>query len=188
MSSDIFSRKINIEDFDLIYAGAQKNMGPAGTTLYICKKEIFGKSSVPIPTMLDLKIHSDKDSMFNTPPVFPIYASMLNLRWLKRVGGLSYIEEQNEKKSKLIYNQIDNSSLFLGTANKEDRSSMNATFTLTNEGLNETFNKMLVEANINGLKGHRSVGGFRASMYNAMPFESVSILVDIMKELENKKG
>ena len=188
MSSDIFSRKINIEDFDLIYAGAQKNMGPAGTTLYICKKEIFGKSSVPIPTMLDLKTHSDKDSMFNTPPVFPIYASMLNLRWLKRVGGLSYIEEQNEKKSKLIYNQIDNSSLFLGTANKEDRSSMNVTFTLTNEALNETFNKMLVEANINGLKGHRSVGGFRASIYNAMPFESVSILVDIMKELENKKG
>ena len=188
MSSDIFSRKINIEDFDLIYAGAQKNMGPAGTTLYICKKEIFGKSSVPIPTMLDLKIHSDKDSMFNTPPVFSIYASMLNLRWLKRIGGLSYIEKKKKKKSELIYNQIDNSSLFSGTANIEDRSSMNVTFTLTNDALNESFNKMLIEANINGLKGHRSVGGFRASIYNAMPFESVSILVEIMKELENKKG
>ena len=163
-------------------------MGPAGTTLYICKKEIFGKSSVPIPTMLDLKTHSDKDSMFNTPPVFPIYASMLNLRWLKKIGGLSFIEKQNEKKSDLIYKQIDDSSLFRGTANIEDRSSMNVTFTLTNDALNETFNKMLVEANINGLKGHRSVGGFRASMYNAMPYESVNILVEIMRELENKKG
>jgi len=188
MSSDIFSRKINIKDFDLIYAGAQKNMGPAGTTLYICKNDILGNSSVPIPTMLDLKVHADKDSMFNTPPVFAIYSSMLNLRWLKNIGGLSYIENQNNLKSKLIYDQIDSNSLFEGTANIEDRSSMNVTFSLLEQDLNETFEKMLKDASINGLKGHRSVGGFRASIYNAMPIESVSILVDIMRELENKKG
>ena len=188
MSSDIFSRKTDIQNFDLIYAGAQKNMGPAGTTLYIFNKDILGKSSVSIPTMLDLKTHSDKDSMFNTPPVFAVYASMLTLKWLQNNGGLDFIEKQNEKKANLIYNQIDNSSLFKGTANLEDRSTMNVTFTLENEDLNETFNNMLSDAKINGLKGHRSVGGFRASMYNAMPIESVQVLVDVMKELETKKG
>jgi len=188
MSSDIFSRKIDVKNFDLIYAGAQKNMGPAGTTLYIFNKDILGKSSVPIPTMLDLKTHSDKDSMFNTPPVFAVYASMLTLKWLQNNGGLDFIEKQNEKKSNLIYNQIDNSSLFKGTANLEDRSTMNVTFTLENDDLNETFNTMLSDAKINGLKGHRSVGGFRASIYNAMPIESVQVLVDVMKELETKKG
>ena len=188
MSSDIFSRKIDVKNFDLIYAGAQKNMGPAGTTLYIFNKDILGKSSVPIPTMLDLKTHSEKDSMFNTPPVFAVYASMLTLKWLQNSGGLNFIEKQNEKKADLIYNQIDNSSLFKGTANLEDRSTMNVTFTLENDDLNETFNAMLSDAKINGLKGHRSVGGFRASMYNAMPIESVQVLVDVMKELETKKG
>ena len=188
MSSDIFSRKIDVKNFDLIYAGAQKNMGPAGTTLYIFNKDILGKSSVPIPTMLDLKTHYDKDSMFNTPPVFAVYASMLTLKWLQNNGGLDFIEKENEKKADLIYNQIDNSSLFKGTANLEDRSTMNVTFTLENDDLNETFNSMLSDAKINGLKGHRSVGGFRASMYNAMPIESIQVLVDVMKELETKKG
>ena len=188
MSSDIFSRKIDVSNFDLIYAGAQKNMGPAGTTLYIFNKKILGNSSVPIPTMLDLKTHFDKDSMFNTPPVFAVYASMLTLEWLKNNGGLDVIEKQNSKKANLLYNEIDRSSLFKGTANLEDRSTMNVTFTLENKNLNEHFNNMLANANINGLKGHRSVGGFRASMYNALPLESVEVLVDVMKNLETKKG
>ena len=188
MSSDIFSRKIDVSNFDLIYAGAQKNMGPAGTTLYIFNKKILGNSSVPIPTMLDLKTHYEKDSMFNTPPVFAVYASMLTLNWLKNNGGLDFIEKQNEKKANLLYNQIDNSSLFKGTANLEDRSTMNVTFTLENDDLNETFNNMLADAKINGLKGHRSVGGYRASMYNALSLESVELLVNVMNELEIKKG
>ena len=188
MSSDIFSRNIEVSNFDLIYAGAQKNMGPAGTTLYIFNKKILGNSSVPIPTMLDLKAHFDKDSMFNTPPVFAVYASMLTLNWLKNNGGLDFIEKQNEKKANLLYNQIDNNSLFKGTAKLEDRSNMNVTFTLENDELNETFNNMLADARINGLKGHRSVGGFRASMYNALSIDSVEVLVNVMKELEEKKG
>ena len=162
-------------------------MGPA-EQFYIFNKGILGKSSVPIPTMLDLKTHSEKNSMFNTPPVFAVYASMLNLKWLQNIGGLNYIEQQNKIKSELLYNQIDSSSLFKGTANFEDRSTMNVTFTLKNDDLNETFNNMLLDAKINGLKGHRSVGGFRASMYNAMPIESVQVLVDVMKDLETKKG
>ena len=186
MSSDIFSRKINVADFDLIYAGAQKNMGPAGTTLYIFKKEILGKSSVPIPTMLNLKTHADKDSMFNTPPVFAVYTSMLTLRWLKNNGGIVNIERKNQEKADLLYSEIDRNNLFEGTANIEDRSNMNVTFTLKDETLKETFDNMLVDANISGLKGHRSVGGYRASMYNALPIESVQVLVDVMKKLKNK--
>ena len=188
MSSDIFSRKINITDFDLIYAGAQKNMGPAGTTLYILKKDILGNSSVPIPTMLNLKTHTEKDSMFNTPPVFAVYTSMLTLQWLKSIGGLDAIEKINTEKSNLIYNEIDSNPLFSGTANIEDRSNMNATFTLNDNNLSAEFEQMLHDANVSGLKGHRSVGGYRASMYNAMPKESVEVLVDVMKELTTKKG
>ena len=188
MSSDIFSRKINITDFDLIYAGAQKNMGPAGTTLYILKKDILGNSSVPIPTMLNLKTHTEKDSMFNTPPVFAVYTSMLTLQWLKGIGGLDAIEKINTEKSNLIYNEIDSNPLFSGTANIEDRSNMNATFTLNDHNLSAEFEQMLHDANVSGLKGHRSVGGYRASMYNAMPKESVEVLVDVMKELTTKKG
>jgi len=188
MSSDIFSKKIDVRSFDLIYAGAQKNMGPAGTTLYIVKDEIFGKSSVSIPTMLDLKTHADKDSMFNTPPVFAIYTSMLTLQWLKGNGGLDWIENRNNNKANLIYSEIDRNSLFNGTAEIEDRSNMNATFTLNNEALKEQFDSMISAANISGLKGHRSVGGYRASMYNALPLESVQVLVDVMKELEVKFG
>ena len=188
MSSDIFSKKIDVSSFDLIYAGAQKNMGPAGTTLYIVKDDIIGKSSVSIPTMLDLKTHADKDSMFNTPPVFAIYTSMLTLKWLKGNGGLDWIENRNNNKANLIYSEIDRNSLFNGTAEIEDRSNMNATFTLNNEAIKEQFDSMILSANINGLKGHRSVGGYRASMYNALPLESVQVLVDVMKELEVKFG
>lgn len=188
MSSDIFSRKIDVSKFDIIYAGAQKNMGPAGTTLYIFNKDIIGKSSVPIPTMLDLKTHADKDSMFNTPPVFAVYASMLTLRWLQKNGGINNIEKKNEEKANLIYNEIDRNSLFDGTANKYDRSNMNATFVLNNETLKADFDEMLAKANISGLKGHRSVGGYRASMYNALGIESVQTLVNIMNELETKKA
>jgi phosphoserine aminotransferase len=188
MSSDIFSKKIDVSSFDLIYAGAQKNMGPAGTTLYIVKDEILGKSSVSIPTMLDLKTHADKDSMFNTPPVFAIYTSMLTLKWLKENGGMDWIENRNNNKANLIYNEIDRNSLFNGTANIEDRSNMNATFTLLNENIKDQFDTLINDANISGLKGHRSVGGYRASMYNALPLESVQVLVDVMKELEIKFG
>lgn len=186
MSSDIFSKKLDVSKYDLIYAGAQKNMGPAGTTLYIVKKDVLGASSVNIPTMLDLKTHSDKDSMFNTPPVFAVYTSMLTLRWLKKNGGINHIEAENNKKSKLIYSEIDRNSLFQGTAHFDDRSTMNATFILKNEALKTEFDNSIAKANINGLKGHRSVGGYRASMYNALSIESVQVLVDVMKEFENK--
>ena len=188
MSSDIFSKKINASDFDIIYAGAQKNLGPAGTTLYIVKESILGKSSVSIPTMLDLAIHHKKDSMFNTPAVFPVYVSMLTLRWLKKNGGIDWIENLNNKKAELLYNEIDRNALFTGTAEKEDRSYMNATFVLTNENLKNEFDSMWNEANISGIKGHRDVGGYRASMYNAMPIESVQTLVDVMQNFEQKFG
>jgi phosphoserine aminotransferase len=184
MSSDIFSKKVDISKFDLIYAGAQKNLGPAGATLYIVKDSILGKSSVEIPSMLDLKIHASKESMFNTPPVFSIYTSMLTLRWLKAKGGLDWMEDRNNKKAALLYAEIDRNPLFRGTAEVNSRSKMNATFVLNNEDHTDTFNKMLADARINGLKGHRSAGGYRASMYNALPIESVQVLVDVMKELE----
>ena len=186
MSSDIFSKKIDVSKFDLIYAGAQKNLGPAGTTLVIVKDEILGHTGRDIPTMLDYKIHIAKESMFNTPPVFSIYVSMLTMRWLKENGGVSWIEKINEQKAELLYQTIDNSSIFEGSANIEDRSTMNATFLLTNTELEEEFNKMCADGGINGLKGHRSVGGYRASMYNAMALESVQALVEIMNELERK--
>jgi phosphoserine aminotransferase len=185
MSSDIFSKKIDVSKFDIIYAGAQKNMGPAGTTLFIVKDEVLGNSSVSIPTMLDLKTHVDKDSMFNTPPVFAVYTSMLTLQWLKDNGGLEWIEAVNNKKAELLYSEIDRNPLFEGTANVDDRSNMNVTFTLTNEDKQSSFNDLLEKANISGLKGHRSVGGYRASMYNALPIESVEVLVTVMKKLEN---
>lgn len=188
MSSDIFSQEIDVSKFDLIYAGAQKNMGPAGTTLYIVKESALGKAGDNIPTMLDLRTHIKKDSMFNTPPVYPIYVSMLTLEWLKKNGGVAAIEKKNQAKADLLYNEIDRNALFKGVTAKEDRSNMNATFVLTDESLKGEFDKMWKDANINGLNGHRSVGGYRASMYNALPIESVQVLVDVMKELENKKG
>ncbi|TXD48334.1 3-phosphoserine/phosphohydroxythreonine transaminase [Polaribacter sp. IC073] len=186
MSSDIFSRQLDFEKFDLIYAGAQKNMGPAGATLVIIKEEILGKVERHIPSMLNYQIHIDKDSMFNTPAVFPVYVSMLTLQWLKDLGGIKFIEEVNNKKAALLYAEIDRNPLFKGIVAKEDRSTMNATFTLTDASLTETFDKMWTAAGINGLDGHRSVGGYRASMYNALPLYSVQTLVDVMQELERK--
>ena len=185
MSSDIFSRQMDFSQFDLIYAGAQKNMGPAGTTLVIIKEAILGKVSRTIPSMLDYQVHIGKDSMYNTPAVFPVYVSMLTLEWLKNLGGISEIEKINNKKAALLYSEIDKNPLFKGfVSQKEDRSKMNATFNLTDSSLENQFNTLWTEAGINGLKGHRSVGGFRASMYNALPLESVQVLVDVMKELE----
>lgn len=183
MSSDIFSRKLDFSQFDLIYAGAQKNMGPAGTTLVVVKKSILGKTKRDIPSMLDYQIHIDKDSMFNTPSVFAVYVSMLTLQWLKDLGGIDAIEKINNEKATLLYNEIDNNHLFEGTAKKEDRSFMNVTFRLTDETKKDKFDKLCVENGINGLNGHRSVGGYRASIYNALPLSSVQVLVNLMKQL-----
>ncbi len=186
MSSDIFSRQLDFSKFDIIYAGAQKNMGPAGTTLVVIKEDVLGKVSRHIPSMMDYKTHMNKGSMFNTPPVFAVYTSMLTLQWLKNLGGIEAIEKENEKKARLMYSEIDLNPLFKGYSSKVDRSMMNATFTLTNDDLKETFETMCHSAGINGINGHRSVGGYRASMYNALPLESVQVLVEIMSELENK--
>ena len=186
MSSDIFSRQLDFSEFDLIYAGAQKNMGPAGTTLVVVKEDILGKVTREIPSMLDYRVHISKDSMFNTPAVFAVYTSMLTLEWLKNLGGIASIEEINDKKAQLLYSEIDLNPLFDGFAKKEDRSTMNATFNLTEDKLKDTFDTMWKEAGINGINGHRSVGGYRASMYNAMPLESVGVLVDVMSEMERK--
>ncbi|HUH28651.1 3-phosphoserine/phosphohydroxythreonine transaminase [Gelidibacter sp.] len=186
MSSDIFSRQLDFSKFDLIYAGAQKNMGPAGTTLVVVKEDILGKVSRKIPSIMDYKVQIAKSSMFNTPPVFAVYTSMLTLEWLKNLGGIKAIEKVNEMKARVIYSEIDLNPLFKGYAVKEDRSNMNATFTLVNDDLKETFETMLKEAGISGLNGHRSVGGYRASMYNALPLDSVKALVEVMSELETK--
>ncbi|MDN3723986.1 3-phosphoserine/phosphohydroxythreonine transaminase [Aequorivita sp. SDUM287046] len=187
MSSDIFSRQLDFSKFDLIYAGAQKNMGPSGTTLVVVKENILEKVSRNIPSMLNYKVHINKESMFNTPSVFAVYVSMLTLQWLKDLGGIPKIEKANTTKAQLLYNEIDRNSLFEGfVPNKEDRSKMNATFNLKNETLKATFDEQLKQAGINGLNGHRSVGGYRASMYNALPLESVQILVDVMQHLEKQ--
>ena len=162
-------------------------MGPAGTTLIVIKEDVLGKVSRQIPSMMDYKVHIGKDSMFNTPSVFAVYVSMLTLEWLKEKGGVSEIEKINNQKAELIYSEIDRNPLFTGfVANKEDRSTMNATFNLTDKSLQEPFDTLWKNAGINGLNGHRSVGGYRASMYNALELESVQVLVDAMKELERK--
>jgi phosphoserine aminotransferase len=184
MSSDIFSKNIDYSQFDLIYAGAQKNMGPAGATLIVVKEEILGKVSKNIPSMMNYELFIKKESMFNTPPVFSVYVSMLTLEWLARNGGVSAIEKKNQAKADLIYSEIDRNSLFEGYTAKEDRSMMNATFTLKNKVLSPKFDELWKSANINGLNGHRSVGGYRASMYNALSIESVKVLVDVMKHFE----
>lgn len=186
MSSDIFSRQLDFSKFGLIYAGAQKNMGPAGTTLVVIREDILGKVERTIPSMLNYKVHLDKDSMFNTPPVFPVYTSMLTLEWLKDLGGIRFIQDVNNQKADLLYSEIDRNPLFDGFAAKEDRSIMNATFNLVDDAHKERFDGMWKDAQINGLNGHRSVGGYRASMYNALPLYSVQALVDVMQELERK--
>ena len=186
MSSDIFSRKVKANDFDLIYAGAQKNIGPAGSTMVMVKKSILGKTGRKMLSMLDYNVHIKGESMYNTPPVFPVYVTMLTLRWLKQNGGVSWIENINQQKADLLYNEIDRNSLFVGTAAKEDRSNMNACFLLKDEAHMTEFNALWKSAGIDGILGHRDVGGYRASMYNALPIESVKALVDVMKAFEAK--
>ena len=184
MSSDIFSRIIDYSKFDLFYAGAQKNTGPAGTTLIILKESLLTEIKENIPSMLSYKTHIDKESMFNTPPVFSIYTAMLNLRWIKKNGGIKNIENLNREKANLIYNEIDNNSKFIGFAEKDDRSFMNVTFNLNYSEEKDIFDKICEENNIVGINGHRSIGGYRASIYNAMTLESVEVLVDCMKKFE----
>lgn len=188
MSSDIFSRPMDVSKYGIIYGGAQKNLAPAGLTFVIIKDSILGKVSRYIPTMLDYRTHIKEGSMFNTPPVLPIYAALENLRWLKANGGLVAMEKKNIAKAELLYNTIDNSKIFVGTANKEDRSLMNICFVMKEEykQLEDDFLKFATERGMVGIKGHRSVGGFRASTYNALPIESVQALVDCMKEFEQK--
>lgn len=185
MSSDIFSREINVADYDLIYAGAQKNMGPAGVTLVIVKDDILGKSGRVLPSMLDYQLHINGGSMYNTPPVYSIFVSMLNLRWLKAKGGVAVLEQENIIKARALYDEIDRNPLFKGTAAVEDRSRMNVTFVMDTPELEADFLALAKERNLIGIKGHRSVGGFRASIYNALPLSSVNALIDAMKEFED---
>ncbi len=184
MSSDIFSRDIDYTRFGMIYAGAQKNMGPAGTTLVVIKEDLLGKVSRKIPSMMDYRVHIEKESMFNTPPVFAIYTTLLNLRWIKAKGGLKIVQEDNRVKANIIYKEIERNSCFKGFAEVRDRSQMNATFNLVDESLASSFEGLCQAAAISGIKGHRSVGGYRASIYNALSFESVQALVDCMGALE----
>ena len=186
MSSDIFSKPVDVNKFSLIYAGAQKNMGPAGATLVIVKKSILGKTGRKIPTMMDYNVHIKGESMFNTPPVFAIYLSYLTLKWVKKMGGVAAMEKRNQEKGAVLYAEIDRNSLFQGTTAMEDRSLMNPTFIMTKPELEKDFLKYAEERHIVGIKGHRSVGGFRTSTYNALPLESVQFLVDTMKEFEQK--
>lgn len=189
MSSDIFSKPVDVSKFDLIYAGAQKNLGPAGATLYIVKDEVLGKSTSDfMPSYLNLKNHADKGSMMNTPPVFSVYVSLLNLKNLLNTGGVEAAQTRNDAKANLLYSEIDNNPLFYGTVATEDRSNMNVTFLLNDDAPSDIFDKMWNEANIVGIKGHRSVGGYRASMYNALTIDSVQVLVDVMKEFTRKNG
>ena len=188
MSSDILSRPVDVSKYGIIYAGAQKNLGPAGVTIVIVKDELLGKVSRYIPTMLNYKTHIAEGSMFNTPPVLPIYTTLETLRWLKANGGIEAMQKKNIEKAELLYNAIDNSKLFVGTAAKEDRSLMNVCFVMKPEykELEADFQKFAQAAGMDGIKGHRSVGGFRASIYNAMPIESVQALVDCMQEFEKQ--
>ena len=187
MSSDIFSRPFDASQFDMIYAGAQKNMGPAGTNLVIIKKDLVGKAKRKVPTMLDYKPHVENGSMYNTPSVFAIFVCMHTLRWIKEMG-LEAMEIRNKAKADLLYAEIDRNPLFEGTVVKEDRSRMNVNFVTTNKEHEAEFLKLCESKHLSGLKGHRSVGGLRASLYNALPIESVQVLVDTMKEFEASKN
>jgi len=186
MSSDLFSRRIDPSEFDLIYAGAQKNLGPAGVTLVITKKDIGNRVKRDIPTMLDYQTHIDKGSAFNTPPVFAIYVCYLTLQWLRDNGGIKAMEETNKQKAATLYEEIDRNPLFKGVAHQDDRSYMNATFVINEPGLEATFLKEAEQEGFSGLKGHRSVGGFRASLYNALPIEEVTALVEFMQFFTQK--
>jgi phosphoserine aminotransferase len=186
MSSDIFSRVVNVADFGLIYAGAQKNMGPAGTTLVIVKDDILGKVDRKIPSMLNYQTQIEGGSMYNTPPCFAIYVSMLTLRWIKANGGVAAIEKANNAKAAALYAEIDSNPLFKGVCVPEDRSKMNVCFLVENPEHEKPFLKLAEERGIVGIKGHRSAGGFRASIYNALPLSSVQVLIDVMKEFAEK--
>ncbi len=186
MSSDIFSKPIDISKFGLIYAGAQKNLGPAGVTLVIVRKDWLGRSKRTLPTMLKYETHAESGSMYNTPPVFPIYVSMLTLRWLKNLGGLGKIQEINERKSKILYDLIDEIPFYIGHSAPEDRSRMNVTFNLEDRELDKEFLQFCKDAGCDGVKGHKSVGGFRASIYNAMPEDGVNTLAEVMKAFAMK--
>ncbi|RCH53979.1 3-phosphoserine/phosphohydroxythreonine transaminase [Mucilaginibacter hurinus] len=186
MSSDIFSRKINVADFGLIYAGAQKNMGPAGVTLVIVKNEILGQIERKIPAMLNYKVQIEGGSMYNTPPVFAIYVSMLTLNWIKAKGGVEAIEQDNIAKSRALYAEIERNPFFKPVAATEDRSHMNVCFVMENPDNEKAFLKLCDEKGIVGIKGHRSVGGFRASIYNALPITSVHVLIEAMQEFAEK--
>lgn len=182
MSSDIFSRMLNFNMFDLIYAGAQKNMGPAGVNLVVVNKNILGKIKRTIPTIMDYRNHIADGSMLNTPPVFAIYVCLLTLRWLKAQGGIPAIEKLNNAKAALLYNEIDTNPCFIGTVATEDRSNMNVCFVTTNPADEAAFLQLAKANNIVGIKGHRLVGGFRASLYNALPISSVEVLVQTMQQ------
>lgn len=187
MSSDMFSRQLDYTQFDLIYAGAQKNIGPAGVTMVIVKESLLGKVNRQIPTMMDYRTHIKEGSMFNTPPVFPIYVTMLTLRWIKE-RGLAKIEADNKAKADLLYGAIDSNPLFKGTVAKEDRSWMNVNFIMEDRSLEPEFLQFAKENKCIGLAGHRSVGGMRASIYNALGIESVQFLVNLMDEFAKRKG
>ena len=188
MSSDIFSRKIDVSKYNIIYAGAQKNLAPSGVTIVIVKTEALGNVERAIPTMLNYRTHIDKGSMFNTPPCLPIYSALQTLKWYKAQGGVDAMEKLDKLKAAKLYDAIDSSKIFVGTAKPEDRSIMNVCFVMKPEyaELEKQFIEFATANNIVGIKGHRSVGGFRASIYNAMPLESVETLINVMKEFENK--
>lgn len=186
MSSDIFSKPIDVNRFGLIYAGAQKNLGPAGVTLVIIRKDMLGKINKTLPTMLRYETHIQNESMYNTPPVFPIYVSMLTLRWLRDMGGLAVMAKINERKANHLYEVIDAIPVYRGHSVPEDRSRMNVTFHLEDAALNKEFQSYCEDAGCDGLKGHKSAGGFRASIYNAMPEEGVKVLAEVMKEFSLK--
>lgn len=188
MSSDIFSRSLRFSDFGLIYAGAQKNIGPAGTTLVVIRKDLLGKVKRHIPTMLDYRLHIAEKSMLNTPPVFAVYVCMLTLRWIKEMGGLKTMEKQNKIKSDLLYSEIDRNELFLPRVSAKDRSQMNVCFEAMNESIETRFLEYAKAQEIVGLNGHRLAGAFRASLYNALPLESVQYLTEVMNTFTQTQG
>ena len=188
MSSDFLSRPIDFEKYGLIYAGAQKNIGSAGTTCVIIRKDMLGKVARTIPAMFDYRTFIKEKSMYNTPPVFSIYVSMLTMRWIKEMGGLAAMAAHNAQKAAILYNEIDSNPLFKGNVAVEDRSLMNVCFTMNDRALEPEFAKIAKENGIQGIEGHRSVGGFRASIYNAMPAESIQVLADLMQDFAQRKG
>ncbi|HYF32145.1 MAG TPA: 3-phosphoserine/phosphohydroxythreonine transaminase [Chitinophagaceae bacterium] len=188
MSSDILSREMDFNRFDLIYAGAQKNIGAAGVNMVVIKKDILGRVSRALPGMMDYRLHIEADSLLNTPPVFAIYVCMLTLRWLKQQGGVPAIEAVNNRKAQLLYETLDSLPLFRPTVAREDRSKMNVVFVMDDENIEKEFLQLCKQEGMIGVKGHRSVGGFRVSLYNALPLESVRSLCELMSHFANRKG